>query len=160
MKPNDPAEQAIERVRLELVTRKFMVMALALIAVWVGLTMCLTGAPSFMENWFSPWSRYLIGAGAFLSGLIVSLGGVMTDLRRVGWWTQVVGLTMLTAWYLGMAGGYVGLVVSEGVFWAAPGRALDPASTGRAYVVVVYLGLALMAAIPLITMLRLGRPAR
>src|ERR1044072_7181657 len=101
---NEP--RAVERVRLELVTRKFMVMMLALLATWVGIAMCFTGAPSFMETWFSPWSRYAIGAIAFAGGLTVSIGGVLTDLTRKGWWTQMIGLGILVLWYFGMAVSY------------------------------------------------------
>lgn len=160
MKTNDPASQAIERVRLELVARKFMVMILALVAVWVGIAMMLTGAPSFLEGWFSPWSRYAVGSIAFMTGLLTSIGGSMTDQKPGGWWTQVVGLTGLCAWYAGMGIAYIGLVISEGFTWAGLGEALDPSSSGRAYVPIVYLGLMIMTATPLVTMLRLGRPRR
>lgn len=148
-------QQAIERVRLELVTRKLMVMVLALIGVWVGIGMCLTGAPFFMETWFSPWSRYIIGGGAFLTGLTVSLGALATDQRARGWWTQAAGLLGLTLWYAGMAVAYLVLFAQEGAHFAAPGAALNPTSSGRGYVIVVYVGLAVLTATPLATMIRL-----
>lgn len=158
MDQDTQTRRAIERVRLELVTRKFMVMVLALIGVWVGITMCLTGAPAFIETWFSPWSRYVVGGGAFLAGLTVSIGGMMTDRRPPGWWTQVIGLAALTIWYFGMSVAYLGLFMLEGAPFAAPGEPLDPSNSGRGYVPLVYLGLMILTATPLVTMLRLARP--
>lgn len=151
-------QRAIERVRLELVTRKLMVMVLALIGVWVGIGMCLTGAPDFMETWFSPWSRYAIGGGAFLTGLVTSIGGFVGDRTRKGWWTQVVGLWGLVLWYWGMGAAYLALFMIEGADFVAPGDPLPVESTGRGYVIIVYWGMAVLAAIPLVTMLRLNRP--
>ena len=135
-----------------------MVMMLALLATWVGIAMCFTGAPSFMETWFSPWSRYAIGGIAFAGGLTVSIGGVLTDLTRKGWWTQMIGLGILVLWYFGMAVSYLALVIQEGFHIVGPGEPLDPGVSGRGYVAVVYICLAIMTATPMVTMLRLSRP--
>lgn len=148
----------IERVRLELVTRKFMVIVLAVTGVWVGIAMCLTGAPNFIESWFSPWSRFIFGGVAFMGGLTVSLGCLADEHKRRGWWSQVVGLSALCVWAAAMGIAYLVFVGSEGAPWATPGDPLDPESTGRGYVPVLYAGLFVVTAIPLATLLRLGQP--
>lgn len=150
-------DQSIERVRLELVTRRFMVQMLALTCVWTGIAIIATGAPSFIEGWLSPWSRYLIGGWAFTFGLIASVGGMVGDQRWRGWWTQVIGLVGLVLWYFGMGAAYVGLVLTETVQFVGPGEPLDPSVSGRGYVPLIYLGLMMMTATPLVTMLRLVR---
>lgn len=154
----DQTTEAVERVRLELTTRKLMVMMLAVTAVWVGIAIILTGAPRFIEEWFSPWSRYTIGSAAFLAGLTASVGGLMTDKTRRGWWVQLTGLALLVAWYASMGVAYCFLVKDQGLELVGPGEPLDPMSTGRGYVPFIYLGLSLLVLIPLGTMLRLGRP--
>lgn len=152
-------DQAIERVRLELVTRKFMIMVLAMVGVWVGLAMMLTGAPSFIEDWFSPWSRYFIGGIAFGAGLTTTLGGLLGDGGRCGWWTQVAGLGLLGAWYASIGAAYVGLLYEQGgVPIVGPGEPLGAGITGRGYVPIVYAGLTIMTLTPLVTMFRLQRP--
>lgn len=150
--------RAIERVRLELVTRKFMVMMLAVLATWVGIAMCFTGAPAFMETWFSPWSRYAIGGIAFLGGVATSIGGLMTDRTWRGWWTQVLGLSVLCLWYTGMAVSYLILTIQEGLAVVGPGEPLAPGNSGRGYVVIVYICLVVVTGTPLFTMIRLWRP--
>lgn len=151
-------DAAIERVRLELATRKLMVMSLASIGVWVGITVILYGAPNFIETWFSPWSRYAVGGAAFGFGLTTSLAGLGSDRTRVGWWFQVIGLSGLTLWYVAMAASYVILATHQGLDLLGPGEPLHEGVTGRAYVPMVYGGLATMTAIPLLTMFSLGRP--
>ena len=151
-------ERSVERVRLELVSRKLMIMVLALTAVLAGATIMLTGAPNFIEEWFSPWSRYFLGGTSFLAGMVAVAGGAIGDRTRPGWWTQVVGLTMMAAWYLGMAAAYTGVVIQQGAGFVGPGEPLAEGVTGRVYVPVLYLGLTLVALIPLVTMLRLRRP--
>jgi len=158
MTDTPPEAQAIERVRLELVTRKFMIMVLAMIGVWVGIAMMLTGAPSFLEEWFSPWSRYFIGGAAFVGGIVTSAGGSIGDGCRKGWWTQVTGLTIMTLWYFAMGGAYLCLNARIGVPLVGPGEPLDSALSGRGYVPIVYFGLMIMTATPLVTMFTLQRP--
>jgi hypothetical protein len=97
---------AIERIRLELIGRKLMIMALAVAAVFAGAAVMLTGAPNFLEDWFSPWSRYIIGGAPFLFGIIACIGGLATDRTSPGWWAQFTGLLGLTLWYAAMAGCY------------------------------------------------------
>lgn len=152
--------RAVERVRLELLTRHFMVMVLALIGVWTGIAMILTGAPAFIETWFSPWSRYLIGGSALVAGMLTVGGGFVGEERRCGWWAQAIGLSGMTLWYAGMSVAYVGLTIHEGWEIVGPGQALSPGDTGRGYVPFIYLGLMLMTATPLVTMVRLRRPGR
>ena len=151
-------DRAIERVRLELVTRKFMIMVLAMIVVWVGIAMMLTGAPRFIEDWFSPWSRYFIGGLAFSAGLVTSIGGLIGDGCRKGWWTQVAGLSGTALWYGGMSLAYLGLLCTEGLDLVAPGEPLDDILAGRGYVPIVYFGLMIMTLTPLLTMFKLQRP--
>lgn len=151
-------DHSIERVRLELVTRKFMVTVLAMIAVWVGIAIMLTGAPNFIEDWFSPWSRYCVGGVAFFSGIVTSIGGLEGDETKAGWRIQVIGLTTLTLWYLCMSAAYVGLVTMQGLPIVAPGEPLPDGVTGRGYVPIVYAGLMVMTATPLATLFRLGSP--
>lgn len=149
---------AVERVRLEVMARRFMVTMLALIAVWAGIAMILTGAPDFIEDWFSPWSRYFVGGIAFSAGLATSLGVAQTSHHLGGWWAQVVGLAVLTAWFAAMGMAYVGLVVMQGIEIVGPGEPLDASVTGRGYVPFVYLGLVVLSGTPLVTLLRTSRP--
>lgn len=150
--------RSVERVRLELVSRKLMIMIMALTAVLTGITIILTGAPNFIEEWFSPWSRYFVGGAAFLAGLVTSIGGMVGDRTRPGWWTQVFGLALMSLWNLGMCAAYLGIVVVQGTTIVGPGEPLAAGVTGRGYVPVLYLGLAAVVLMPLVTMLRLRRP--
>lgn len=156
-------DAAVEQVRLELATRKLMVMLVGLIGVWVGIMIALTGAPNFVEDWFSPWSRYFLASPAFLAGALTVAGGARSDLTRCGWWSQVAGLTGMSLWYLAMAGVYLVLVVQQGIDIVGPGEPLAANVTGRGYVPLLYLGLTAMAAVPLVTLIRLrgvlGRPS-
>lgn len=151
------ADKDIERVRLELVTRKFMVVSVALIGVWVGIMIILTGAPGFIETFFSPWSRYVLGGSSLIVGGAVVAGGLFGDEHRWGWWAQVLGLIGLTLWYVFMGVAYSFFVVHQGLHIAGPGEPLAPAVTGRGYVPLIYLGLTMMSSTPLVTMIRLGR---
>ena len=148
-------DPAVERVRLELIGRHFMVVVLALTGVWTGIAIILTGAPNFIEAWLSPWSRYGVGGVAFVAGLVTSYGTLATDHRLKGWWAQVLGLGALTLWYAGMGLAYVGLLISQGQQFVGPGEPLSASSTGRGYVPFVSLGLAIMTATPLSTTIRL-----
>jgi hypothetical protein len=154
--PREP----VERVRHELEARKRMVMAMGVTAVWVGIAIIVMGAPDFIEDFFSPWSRYALGGAAFLGGLSIALGGAWGDLSRCGWWAQVAGLSVLIGWQVFMAACYTARVLDQGVFLALPGEPLRHEVTGRGYVPFLYVGLALGTAIPLITMLRNGCPSQ
>lgn len=158
MDTQQEVDRAVERVRLELASRKLMIMALGLTAVLAGVAIILTGAPNFIEKWFSPWSRYLLGGASFAAGLTTVAGGALGDRERKGWWTQVVGLTSMAAWYAGMAVAYGAIVVRQGATIVGPGVPLSEGVTGRGYVPILYLGLTLVVVIPLCTMLRLRRP--
>lgn len=151
-------DRAVERVRLELVSRKLMIMVLAVTAVLAGAVVMLTGAPNFLEDWFSPWSRYAIGGLSFFAGLVTCVGGLATDRTRPGWWTQVVGLTLMAAWYAAMCAAYTGVVIHQGAGFVGPGEPLSPGVTGRGYVPILYFGLTGVVLIPLVTMIRLQRP--
>lgn len=148
----------MDRVRHELEARKRMVMAMGLTAVWVGIAIMVMGAPNFLEEWFSPWSRYVLGGTTFTAGLFTCIGGAYGDDTRCGWWSQVLGLSGMIAWQVFMAAAYTGRVLDQGVFLAVPGEPLNAATTGRGYVPFLYVGLALGTLIPLLTMLRNGRP--
>jgi hypothetical protein len=160
MKPTSQRQRAVEQVRLELVTRRLSIMVLGFMGVWVGIAMILTGAPSFIEVWFSPWSRIGLGALAFAPGLLVVIGGLAGDNTVCGWWTQILGLWGCAAWYATMTAAYVGLLVHEGAQWATLGQPLSPEISGRGYVPLIYLALFVLAVIPLVTMIRIGRPQR
>lgn len=157
------ADAAVEQVRLELATRKLMVMLVGLIGVWVGIVIALTGAPNFIEDWFSPWSRYFLASPAFFAGLLTVAGGARSDLTRCGWVSQVAGLTGMALWYFAMAVVYFVLVLEQGFHVVGPGEPLADSVTGRGYVPLLYLGLTAMAVVPLATLVRLrgvlGRPS-
>lgn len=155
----EEVERTIERVRLELVTRRLMIMVLAVTAVWVGIAIMVMGAPDFLETWFSPWSRYAIGGCIFLSGLTTSIGGVVGEDHLRGWWIQVIGLGGVASWFALMGLVYAILTIKQGGTVVGPGEYLSLGVTGRGYVPVLYLGLTVLTAIPLVTMLRLGRPS-
>jgi len=134
-----------------------MIMLIGVTAVWVGIAIMLMGAPDFLEDWLSPWSRYLIGGVAFLAGLSTVGGCLWGDQTRCGWWAQAVGLSGLVLWQVFMAACYTARVLDQGVFMARPGEPLNPATTGRGYVPFLYIGLALGTAIPLAALFRLRR---
>lgn len=154
-----PEARAIEQVRLELVTRRLSIMVLAFFAVWIGIAMILMGAPDFIEHWFSPWSRVAFGIVSFIGGLI-TMSGLLVGGPLLGWWLQVSGLATLGLWYAAMGTSYAALIIFQGSQFVRPGQELPDASTGRAYVPLIYLTLFLLAVIPLVTLLRLGRPSR
>lgn len=160
MRHGDDVQQAAERVRLELVTRKLGIMILGLTVLWVGLAMVLTGAPNFIEGWFSPWSRYMVGGVAVLAGAGIVAGDAWGDQTARGYWSQCVGLGLMTLWNLFMAVTYGVYVLLTGLEIVGPGEPLSAASTGRGYVPVLYAGLAVLTAVPMGTMIRLGRPSR
>lgn len=153
-------ERAIRTVRLGLTAHRFAVMWLAVISILVGIVMIVTGAPAFLEDWFSPWSRVVLGVLAFSPGLLTVIGVAVGPARIGGWWTQVLGLLGQAVWYASMMGAYVGLLVYEGPQWADLGEPLNAAVSGRAYVPLIYLGLLGLALIPLVTLLKIGRPGR
>lgn len=159
MDAQQEVDRAVERVRLELASRKLMIMALGLTAVLAGIAIMLTGAPNFIEEWFSPWSRYLLGGTSFLAGLIAVMGGALGDRAALGWWIQVVGLTGMALWYAGMALAYGAIVVQQGTTVVGPGEPLSEGVTGRGYVPLLYVGLTAVVMIPLVTMIRLRRPS-
>jgi hypothetical protein len=152
------ADRAVQRIRLEMMALRFSITMLAVTTVWIGIAMILGGAPSFIEGWFSPWSRYLVGGWAFVSGLLTSAGALIGDDRRRGWWAQVVGLAGMTSWYIGMSVAYVCLAFTEGVHILGWGEPLMAGQSGRGYVGLVYLGLAFVTGGPLVTLLRIARP--
>ena len=158
MDAQQEVDRAVERVRLELASRKLMIMTLGLTAVLAGIAVMLTGAPNFIEEWFSPWSRYFLGGFSFVAGMVTVLGGAVGDRTRPGWWTQVVGLALMAVWYAGMALAYGNIVVDQGTTIVGPGVPLSEGVTGRGYVPILYLGLTLVVLIPLATMVRLRRP--
>lgn len=157
MKIQGGVDNAVEQVRLELVTRKLMIMLVGLIGVWVGIAIILTGAPNFVEEWFSPWSRYWVGGLALLSGFCTVFGSVWDDRTRCGWWGQAAGLAGMTIWYLSMGAIYFTLVTTQGFDLVGPGEPLAADVTGRGYVPLLYAGLAMMAATPLVTLVNLRR---
>ena len=148
----------IERVRLELATRKLIIMMLGVMTVLVGAMTIMTGAPAFIEDWFSPWSRVVLGLLAFVPGLMVSIGGAFDDSAWCVWWIQIFGLAGVAAWYAAMAGAYTGLVIRDGPGFVKIGHHLASADAGRAYVPLIYIVLFIITAIPLVTMFRIGKP--
>ena len=153
-------EQAQRTVRLGLVAHRLMVMWLAVTSMWVGVTMIVTGAPAFLEDWFSPWSRVVLGALAFAPGLCTVLGAIIGPRRLRGWTLQVAGLLGQGLWYAAMGLAYLGLLFWEGPQWAALGEPLADGVSGRGYVPLIYLGLLGLAVIPMVTLILLGRPRR
>lgn len=158
MDAQQEVERSVERVRLELVSRKLMIMMLAVTAVLTGAAIVLTGAPNFIEGWFSPWSRYFLGGISFVAGLVTAIGGLVGDDTRKGWWTQVLGLAAMALWHAGMAVAYTGIVIVQGAGFVGPGEPLPLGVTGRGYVPFLYVGLTIVVVVPLVTMLRLRRP--
>jgi hypothetical protein len=155
-----PSEEAVDRLRHELEVRERIVMVMGVTASWVGIAIILMGAPDFLEDWFSPWSRYVLGGWAFVAGLLASSGLILGDCHRRGWLYQVIGLSMMVVWQLTMAACYVGRVLDQGIFLARPGQPLNEGVTGRGYVPFLYIGLTLGTLVPLIAMIRNGRPTR
>lgn len=153
-------DRAVRAVRAGVAAHRLSVVWLAAISMAVGLTMILTGAPAFVEDWFSPWSRVVLGALAFAPAVCTVVGALLSHNTLPGWWMQVAGLFGQATWYGAMMVVYCGLLVDEGAQWANLGEALDPAVSGRGYVPIIYLGLLGLAVIPLVTLLRLGRPGR
>lgn len=158
MDAQEEVARSVERVRLELSTRKLMIMMMALTGVLTGAAIMLTGAPNFIEEWFSPWSRYLVGGSAFAAGLTTTVGGFIGDRVRVGWWTQIAGLFGLAAWNASMAAAYLAVVIRQGAGFVGPGEPLAADVTGRGYVPILYLGLMVVIMVPMVTMIRLRRP--
>lgn len=154
------AVDPVERVRLELVTRRLSIMMLGVLTVLVGGVMMMTGAPAFIEDWFSPWSRMVLGILAFLPGLMVAIGGIFDDRHPCAWWLHMLGLGGIAAWFAFMCGAYTVLVFQQGIAFAQVGQSLTSEQAGRAYVPLVYLVLFFLALIPLVTMIRVGRPGR
>lgn len=151
----------VERVRLELVTRRMSIQLLGVMTTLVGAVTMMTGAPSFIEDAFSPWSRVLLGALAFLPGLLVAIGGSFDDRRWCVWWLQVFGLLGVAAWFALMCGTYVWYTFDVvGIDFLKIGQPLASHDQGRAYVPLIYLVLFTMTLVPLITMLRIGQPEK
>lgn len=148
-------QELVERLRLELMTRRLMVMLVGLIGVWVGIAVILTGAPNFVEQWFSPWSRYAVGGIPFLAGGAIVIGGFIGEGSSRAWYAEIVGLSGMALWYATMGGLYVALVTLQGFDLVGPGEPLQPEVTGRGYVPFLYLGLVLMSVAPLVAMIKL-----
>jgi len=152
--------ESAERVRHELEMRQRMVMVMGVTAVWVGIAIMTMGAPDFLEEWLSPWSRYFIGGTAFISGLMACAGLLAGACSRWGWWSQVIALGMMVAFQLFMAVAYTGRVIDLGIFFAHPGEPLNEGVTGRGYVPLLYVGLVLGTLVPMLAMIKNGRPTR
>ena len=155
----DKTQEAVARIEVELAARRLIVLVLGLLAIAVGTVMIVTGAPSFIENWFSPWSRVLLGGTSALFGFM-AVFGLLLDHRLSGWVAHLLGLLGLALWYTAIGGAYLGLLVHEGPQWADLGEPLAADVSGRAYVPLIYLGLFLLNLIPLVAALKAGRPYR
>lgn len=154
-------ERAVRTVELGLIAHRMMIMWLAIASMVVGIVMVLTGAPTFLEDWFSPWSRVVLGLLAFSPAVLTVVGAAMGPSRsNVAWWLQMFGLLGQASWYFAMLCAYIGLLMHEGPQWARLGEELAPHVSGRGYVPFIYLGLLGLAVIPLVTMMVLGRPRR
>jgi hypothetical protein len=158
--PYSKGMEPFERVRIELATRKLIVMMLGVMTVLVGAVTIMTGAPAFIEDVFSPWSRVVLGALAFIPGLIVAITNTFNDRTRCIWWLQLFGLSGIAAWFAFMCGSYTWYTLAQGITFVRIGQPLDSEQAGRAYVPLIYLVLLIMSLIPLITMIRVGRPTR
>lgn len=135
-----------------------MVAMLGMMATLIGVGIMLTGAPAFLEEWFSPWSRYLIGGFIFVAGLGISLGGLAEE-TRCGWFAQITGLTMMSFWSLVLGILHAALYVLAGAQWVGPGEPLsDPTIAGRAYIPLFYLSFFAISAVVLVTSAKVGRP--
>lgn len=157
MNPTE-CDRQIERVRLELLTRRFMIALVGFIGAWVGIAIVLTGAPSFVEAVLGPWSRYAIGSVPLISGLAISGGYLWGEETRCGWWSQVLGLSGMTLWYSTVALIYASFAINAGITLLGFGEPLpDQMTRGFTYVPFTYLGLALMAATPLVALIKIGR---
>lgn len=135
-------------------------MLLGVMTVLVGGVTIMTGAPSFIEDWFSPWSRVVLGALAFAPGLLVAIGGAFDDHRPCVWWIHVMGLAGIATWFGFMCISYSVYTAEIGIDFVKIGQPLAATDSGRAYVPLVYLVLFLLAVVPLVTMIRIGRPRR
>lgn len=153
-------ERARRSIELGLIAHRMMIMWLAIVSIITGITMILTGAPTFLEDWFSPWSRVVLGLLAFAPAVCTVVGAAIGTRTRPGWWAQMLGLLGQTAWYITMMVAYIGLLFHEGPQFARLGQPLAENVSGRGYVPFIYLGLLGLAIIPLVTMLLLGRPRR
>lgn len=154
-----PRERAVRQVRLELASRKLIVNMLGVMAALIGVGMALSGAPAFLEALFSPWSRMVFAGLIFFPGVAVACGGALGDETRIGWLLQVFGLAQIAIWCLLMSIAHAILFVSIGYGWVAPGQPLtEPTIAGRAYVPLFYFCIFLVTSIPMVTMLRVGRP--
>lgn len=154
------ADRARRSIELGLIAHRMMIMWLAITSMIIGPVIVVTGAPAFFEDWFSPWSRVMLGLLAFAPAVCTVIGAAMGTRTTGGWWTQLLGLLGQAVWYVAMLCAHVGLLIQEGPQWVRLGEPLAPGISGRGYVPLVYLGLLGLAIIPLVTMLLLGRPRR
>lgn len=159
MADRDLLDQATSRIQVELATRRLIVLVLGLLAIAIGTVMIVTGAPAFIENWFSPWSRVLLGGTSALFGFM-AVFGLLYDHRLLGWLAHIGGLIGLCLWYTAIGSAYTGLLVVEGPQWANLGEPLASNVSGRGYVPLIYLGLFMINLIPLVAALKAGRPYR
>lgn len=157
MTGHDLLDEATARIQVELAVRRLVVTVIGLMAIGIGTTMVVTGAPAFIEAWLSPWSRVSIGLASAGFGFLAVLG-LIWDHLRLAWWGHIVGLVGLCGWHLGIGGAYVGLLINEGPQWANLGEPLPAEVSGRGYVPIVYAGLFFLTLIPLVSALKAGRP--
>lgn len=151
-------DRARQTVELGLAAHRASLLWLAVASLLVGMVMIVTGAPAFLEDWFSPWSRVVLGLAAFLPALCTVIGMVIGPARRCGWTLQVIGLSGQALWYALMMATYSALLIKEGPQFVGLGEPLSSTVSGRAYVPLIYVGLLGQALVPLWTVVRLGPP--
>jgi len=160
MDTSDLEKRAYERIMLELTARTSMMMVHGSMLAMIGLMMMVTGAPAPIEASLGPWSRILFGGAAVVFGMTILFGAAETDNEPSGWWALLLGFGSGVLWHAGLALAYAVSAYQSRMMILEPGEVLDAAITSRGYIPLVYVGYALLTALHLRTVWKLGPPPR
>lgn len=152
--------RARDRIYLELANRSTLLALHAWVAITVGLAMALTGAPMPIEHDFGPWARMVVGGWAFVFGVIMFIGTVMSYHSLRGWVALVSGTVGLSFWHSLVMFAYIDAAFDAKIVILKPGQHLDPDIVNRGYIPLVYLGYVMLVLTHAVTLILLDRPRR
>lgn len=159
MDPKDQAliDEALRRARIGLSSRLQALAIYGFLGVQVGIAMALTGTTIAVEDHFGPWARFWLGITALAGGGLTVIGALIGDRTRCGWWATFIGANVLGVWCSVMAVVYTIAAVVPGVAFGLPGEEIDPLG-GRLFIPILYVHLAILLGLHVVTLIRLGRP--
>lgn len=153
------ADRRMRNALIGLESRTQALFAYGALALFVGVLMAVSGAPTAVEAKFGTLIRLELGIPLAIGGALVTVSSSLAGERRWAWWSALLGMILLTLWCLAMTVAYTIGGLDQGFVVAGPMTEI-PIDRARAYVPFLYQGLMVLALLHVITFLRMGRPPR